>query len=217
MNIVLIGGGDLGFYLAQLLVEEEHDVIVIEKLEERCQRFADELEIEALHGDGTDSRLLEKANVKEADAVVAITDMDETNLVASLLAKELGAKSVACRLRRVEYDETLLKKLGIDLVIHPEAAAAGYIAEVITKPEVVDLAFISRGEAEILELQVNPKSKIVGKKIIDIEHPPGSSIIALFRDKKFVIPDAEHTIGESDKILVLAKREVADKVRKMLQ
>jgi len=132
MYIIIIGAGGLGFYLAQLLLEEEHDAVVVDKDAARCEKISQELDIVATQGDGTETAVLEKVGVKEADAVVALTGQDETNMVVSLLAKELGAKQVAARISKVEYDETVLKKLGIDIVIHPEAAAAGYIEELIT-------------------------------------------------------------------------------------
>jgi len=168
------------------------------------------------HGNSTESKVLEEAGVKECHALVALTATDETNMVVSLLAKELGAKTVAARLSKIEYDERVLKKLGIDIVIHPEAAAAGYISELITKPEVLDLAFISRGNAEIMEIELKSDSKLSGKRVKDLEQPEGSAIVALFEGEKLVIPKSDTLLRTGNKILVLAERGVADKVRKML-
>ncbi|PIN85024.1 MAG: hypothetical protein COV47_04255, partial [Candidatus Diapherotrites archaeon CG11_big_fil_rev_8_21_14_0_20_37_9] len=126
--IIIVGAGSLGYYLAQILLEEDHDVVIIDKDEKRCEQIASELDLVVTKGDGTETKILEQAGIKEADAVIALTSQDETNMVISLLAKELGAKNVATRIGRVEYDEKVLKKLGIDIVIHPEAAAAGYIS-----------------------------------------------------------------------------------------
>jgi len=214
--IIIVGGGDLGFYLAQILLDEEHDVVIIDKDEKICEKISSELDLVVQKGDATETKTLEKAGIKEADALVALTGQDETNMVISLLAKELGAKNVATRIGKIDYDEMVLKKLGIDIVIHPEAAAAGYISELITKPEVLDLAFISRGQAEIMELEITEKSKIVGKKISEIEHPSGSAIVALYENENLIIPDKETEINVGSKILILAKREVAEKVRKSI-
>ncbi|MFH1587431.1 MAG: NAD-binding protein [Candidatus Diapherotrites archaeon] len=215
MYFIIVGGGDLGYYLAQLLLEEEHDVVVIDKSKERCEKISTELDLVATMGDGTEQQVLENANVKESDALIALTGQDETNMVISLLAKDLGATSVAARISKVQYDEKVLKKLGIDIVIHPEAAAAGYIAELITKPEVLDLAFISRGQAEIMEIEVQKGSMIAGKKVKEIEHPSGSAIIALYDKDTLEIPDPESKINVGDKVLILAKTEIAEKVREM--
>ena len=215
MYVIVIGAGELGYYLTQLLVEENHDVVVIDKDSMVCERISNELNVVATQGDATESKTLEKAGVRDADAVVALTRKDETNLIISLLAKELGAKQVATRLGKVEFDERLLKRLGIDIVIHPEAAAAGYIAELITKPDVLDLAFISRGAAEIMEIEVGEKSKLAGKKVGSIEHPSGSAIVAIYEDENLIIPSPDDVIRVGSKVLILAKREIANKVRKL--
>lgn len=216
MYIIIAGGGDLGFYLAQILLDEEHDVIIVEKDEKVCEKITSELDLVVIKGDATETKTLEKAGIKESDALVALTGQDETNMVISLLAKELGAKNVATRIGKIEYDETVLKKLGIDIVIHPEAAAAGYISELITKPEVLDLAFISRGQAEIMELEITAKSKIAGKKVKDVEHPQGSAIIAVYEKDNLIIPDKDTKLTVGSKILILAKREIAEEVRKSI-
>jgi len=214
--IIIVGGGDLGFYLAQILLDEEHDVVIIDKDEKKCEKISSELDLVVTLGDATETKILEKAGIKEADALVALTGQDETNMVISLLAKELGAANVATRIGKIDYDETVLKKLGIDIVIHPEAAAAGYISELITKPEVLDLAFISRGQAEIMELELTEKSKAVGKKIKDMEYPPGSAIVAVYENETLIIPDPNTELNVGSKILILAKREIAKKVKNLI-
>lgn len=217
MYFIIVGAGKLGYYLTHLLLDENHDCVVIDKDSVRCDQLSAELDIVCINGDGTNPKTLDEAGIKEADAVVALTAQDETNMVISLLAKDLGAKSVAARISRIEYNEDVLKKLGIDVVIHPEAAAAGYIEELITKPDVLDLAFISRGQAEIMEIQVQKGSKIAGKKIKEINLPIGSAIVAIVEDKEFIIPDSSKTIKVGTKLLVISKREVANKVRKIIK
>lgn len=216
MYIIIIGAGNLGYYLAHLLLEENHECVVIEKDETRCDKIANELDIVAVKGDATDPKILEKADIPEANAVVALTGQDEKNMVICLLAKDLGAKQVAARISRIDYNENILRKLGVDIVIHPEAAAAGYIEELITKPEVLDLAFLSRGNAEIMELKLDSKSKLIGKKISDIESPAGSSLVGYFHEGELIIPKKQVKLKAGMKLLIIAKTDVANKVRKML-
>ncbi len=216
MYIIIIGAGNLGYYLAHLLLEENHECVIIDKDAERCDKIANELDIVAINGDATDPKVLEKVDIKEADALVALTGADETNMVICLLAKELGAKQVGARISRIDYNEKVLRKLGIDVVIHPEAAAAGYIEELITKPEVLDLAFLSRGNAEIMEFEVKKGSKLEGKKVKDIENPAGSAIIGFYEESELIIPNPETKIKAGMKILIIAKRSVANKVRQKI-
>jgi trk system potassium uptake protein len=217
MYLILVGIGTIGYYVAQILSKEEHDVVIIEKDPKRAQQISEELDLVAIQGDGTETGVLEKAGIREADAVISLTSSDETNMVVSIMAKELGAKKVAARIGKIEYDENVLKKLGIDIIIHPEAATAGYITELITKPGVLNLAFLSRGEAEILEVEVKPNSKIVGKKISEIEQPSGSAIVATTKNGKFCITHPETTIEPGEQLFIITNIESSKKVRELLK
>jgi trk system potassium uptake protein len=216
MYIVIVGAGNLGYYLAHLLLEENHDCVVIDKDEARCDKIANELDIVAIKGDATDPKILGKADITESDAVVALTGEDEKNMIICLLAKDLGASQVAARISRIDYNEGILKKLGVDIVIHPEAAAAGYIEELITKPEVLDLAFLSRGNAEIMELKLDKKSKLVGKRISEIESPEGSALIGYFEEGELIIPKKQVKLKAGMKLLIIARTNVANRVREMI-
>ena len=216
MYIIIAGAGKVGRHLAKVLVDEEHDIVIIDRDGDVCHELSNELEIVTIRGDATRPKLLEEAGLHEADAVVALTGSDETNLIISLVAKQQGAKYVAARLGALHYNEDVLKNLGLDLVIYPEAAAAGYIAELITKPEVLDLTFISRGDAEIVEMMVTEKSKIADKEIGHIEQPQGTAIIAIIEKGKVIIPEPKRKIKAGDKILILAKKEKVNQIKKMV-
>ncbi len=216
MYIIVIGAGRIGTHLAKTLIDEGHDVVVVDKNGDVCHEVASELGCITIRGDAAKPKVLEEAGIKEADAVIVLTGSDETNLIISLMAKQMGAKQVAARLGALHYEEGILKNLGLDLVIYPEAAAAGYIAELITKPEVLDLAFIARGDAEIVEILIKEKSKIVGKKIKEIEQPQGTAIIALSKEGKIVIPNPDTEIKAGDKILILAKTEKVKEIKKLI-
>ncbi len=215
MYIIIIGAGTIGSHLARLLIKEDCDVVVVDKNGDVCQELSQELEIIAIRGDGTKPKTLEDAGVKEADAVAVLTGSDETNLIVSLIAKQAGAEYVVARLGALHYDEQVLKNLGIDLVVYPEAAAAGYISQMITKPEVLDLTFLSRGDAEIIELNVKEESKIAGKQISEIKQPKGTRIIAVIKDGKLAIPEDNTVINPGSKILVLSKIESIKEAKKL--
>ena len=216
MYIVVVGAGNLGYHLTKTLMEEGHDVVVIDKQGDKCTEISNELNTMVIHGDATKPSILEEAGVPEANAVVALTGSDETNLIIALLSKQMGAKLTAVRLGRVHYDEDVLTKLGIDLVIYPEAAAAGYISELLTKPDVLDLAFISRGDAEIMEVEVEEKSKLANRQISDIELPEDANIIGIYKGEELRFPSKDVTINPGDKVLIMAKTERANQVRDML-
>ena len=214
MYIIIVGAGKISTYLAELLLDENHDPVIVEKDKDLCQKVSNDLDIEVVNGDATEPDVLKRAGIEQADAIVSLTGKDETNMVISLIAKELGAKQIAARIEKVQYDERVLEKLGIDIVIHPEAAAAGYIEELITKPEVLDLVFLSKGDAEIMELKLKQNSPFIGKKISEINIPKNSSIVAIREEKELLIPDKGTVLTQESKILVLAKSSASEEVRK---
>lgn len=213
MYVIIVGGGKMGSSLAEELAAEKHDVVIIDSDPKVCEELAS-LNATVINGDGIELKTLEQAGLEKTDVVVALTSKDETNLMVCLLAKAIKhCKSVA-RISHAGY-EKVFKRLGIDIVVYPESAAADYLEELITKPDIIDLAFIERGDAVILEFVIKENSKVIGKQIKELEYPKGSLIIAVYEDKKLVIPDPKTKIREGDKVLVLAKNEVVDRVRKM--
>jgi len=216
MRIIIVGAGLLGFHLTKILMEQRHEVIVIDTDSEKCNDIADELHAVVVRGDATKPFVLGEARVKNADAVVARTSKDETNMMVCLQAKQMGAKTVAARLGNVHYEEEVLQKMSLDLVVYPEAAAAGYISELLTKPDVLDLAFIARGDAEIVEIEVPSDSPIIGRTIQEIEQPKGTAVIGIYEDGQLKIPDAATRLKEGDNILVIGKTGRIKTVKKML-
>ena len=217
MQIVIVGCGDVGMYLTQLLEEKKHEVVVVDKDPIVCEKVREKFKVHVVEGDATELSVLERAGARKADALVALTANDETNMVVSLLGKELGAKTAAARIERVEYDEAILKKLGIDIVIHPKAASAGYIEELITKPELLDVVFISKGLAQIVELQVKEKSKAVGKRLGELEKVPGTNVIAIVRGTELLLSRLDLIVLAKDRLVVVATREASDHVEKIVE
>jgi len=214
MYVIIVGGGRMGRTLAEGLIKEGHDVVIIEINPEKCKKLTKELDVTVINGDGLEVKTLEEAGIEKADVVVSVTPSEEKNMMVCLIAKSIKHCKTVARISHPEYKE-IFKRLGIDVVISPESAAASYLEEILTKPELVDLAFIERGDAVILEFEINQKSKAKGKKIKDLEYPKGSLIIAIYEDNKLVIPNPEVELKDGDKVLILAKNEVVDRVRKM--
>lgn len=214
MHVIIIGGGKMGVTLAEELSKEKHDIVLIESDKEKSEKIAKKLNCQVLLGDGTDMKILEEANLKNADFVAALTSREELNLIICLMVKNIRPCKTAARLKNSEY-ENIFKNLGVDIVVLPEVAAADFLEGVITKPEVADLSFISRGKVSVLEFVVEEKSKAIGKKISELEKPKGSLVIGIYENNSLIIPDINKEIKEGDRIFAVAKAEEADKIRKM--
>ncbi len=217
MYIIVAGAGNLGGYIIDILAKENHDVVVIEKDEKVAQKIANELDVVTITGDATEPSVLKEAGIDQADIIVCVTSLDEINIVVGILAKQIGVKTVALTLSKIHYEKEILDRLGIDIVIHPEAAAAGYISQLITEPSVLDLSFFSRGDAEIIELLIHKKSKFLNKDLSFLKKklPKDTNIVGLFSEDQFFVPSKDLKLKENDKVLIVSKKDKIKLVRKL--
>lgn len=217
MYIIVVGCGNIGYYVTELLLAENNDVIVVEKDPEKSKRVANDLDVLTITGNGIEPSVLQKAGIDRADVLIALTEADETNLVIGLIAKELKVKTVAVSLSKVFYHEQIIKKLGIDIVIHPEAAAAGFITQMVTHPDILSLSFFSKGDAEIVEITLDEKSKYVGKtiKFFNNKILGETRTIGLYRSGKFMFAEDDIVLLNKDKLLVVSKKSRASFLKKI--
>lgn len=217
MHIIIVGCGNLGYYVSKMLISENHDVVVVERDNYRSEKAANDFDVITITGDATEPSVLEKAGIDHATILIALTEVDETNLIIGLMAKEYGVKTVAVSLSKVHYHGPIIKKLGIDVVIHPEAAAAGYITQLVTQPDVLDLSFFSKGDAEIVELALDDNSKYIGKnvKFFNNKIPGETRTIGLYRDGKFLFTEDDMILKQKDKLLVVSMKSKVSQLRQM--
>ncbi len=218
-RIVIIGGGNVGLGVAQALEAriERVRVKMIEKNRDSAERAADVLDRTiVLHGDGLDSALLDEANISSADAVLAVTDDDKTNLLASVRAKEMGCKMAITLIN----DPTLVPLMGpldIDAYISPRATTVSSILRHIRHGRVREVYSIGDAEAEIIEAQVLGTSPIAGQKVKDIAFPEGTLIGGLMKQGKVIRPTGETRIEEGDVIAIFAMSADVPEVERLLQ
>ncbi len=212
---MIVGAGRVGLNVGTLLMKHGHEVALIEKDKEKCEEVSRKIDALVVNDDGTQPSILEEVGVKNADVFVAATGKDEINLLASLIAKEMGAKSIIARVSNPEHKE-IFKKLAIGHVISPELTAATYIEKLVMRPGVADLALLGREDVEILEFQVNDDSSVNGKEVGSIK-ANGFLFIAIYKDGDLVIPTGKTIFEDGDRVLVLVKTETAGEVEKLFQ
>lgn len=210
MYIVIMGSGRVGFNLAQLLVADGHDVTIIENDDSLCNETAVELDALIICGNGTDTKTLEEANIKNADVFVAATGYDEANLLSCILVRDYDIPKIIARVSNPDHEEAF-RKVGIDAVISPERTAAGYLEKLITRPKVADLIVLGQGDAEILDMTIENK-KTVGKKVGDLSPTDNYIIIALYRNGNIIIPKPDMVLEEGNKVSVLVKIDAVKQV-----
>ena len=142
-NIVIIGAGEVGFNLAKSLSKEDHDITVIDIDPIKCQKITNHIDAKVIEGNGCSQRILQEIEMSEIDYLLALTRIDEVNLVASKIAKERGAKKVICRLRNTEYGhkKTIIdpSQYGINHIVFPQKAAKDQFKRIITQPSSIDI------------------------------------------------------------------------------
>ncbi|MDA9318311.1 Trk system potassium transporter TrkA [Octadecabacter sp.] len=218
-RVVIIGGGNVGLAVARAL-ETRTDRIrvrVIERDRDIAENAADALERTiVLNGDGLDSSLLEEANIGNADAVLAVTDDDKTNLLAAVRAKGLGCKMAIC----LTNDPTLVPLMGpldIDAYINPRATTVSSILRHIRHGRVRSVYSIGDAEAEVIEAQVLTTSPIAGKQLKDIDFPEGVLVGGVLKNGKMSKPRADLRIEDGDIVAIFAMASQVAEVEVLLQ
>ena len=210
-RVMIVGGGMVGFYLAQRLEKMGLDIKLIERSPERCAEIADRLAgTMILNGDGSDLNLLREEEAGKMDVVFAVTGQDDKNLLCALLAKQLGAKKIISRVNRSAYIR-LFEMVGVDRAVSPgQVTADAVLQRVIGGEEVITL---SDERMELVDFVVRPKAKIIGK-VLSKELPKDSLVGLVIRDGVPEVPPEDFRAAAGDRILVMSMPHVISKVKK---
>ena len=203
-KIIIVGGGNIGFNLAKDLENNNSDITtsIIENNNERARFIADQLNNTlVLNGDGLDQNILDEANIKDADMMLALTNDDETNIIISAVARKNNCEPLIL-VNNSEYNK-LKNVLGISKVIDPRKITVSKILKHVHKGRIESVYSIGNNQAEIIHAQVLKSSKLLNKSIKDSNLPEGMRIGLIKKPNQIVIPDKNTIIEESDEVLFL--------------
>ncbi len=201
-NVMIFGGGKVGYYIAKQLLQAKINVTIIEQNRERCIYLSEHLDKAlVIYGDGTDINLLEEENLSSMDAFIGATDFDEQNLLMSLMAKQSGISKVIAKVSRPNYVQ-IIDKLGIDVALNPVNITASDILKFIRGGKVVSVSLLLGGQAEVTEVIIDKSLSIVGKKIADLNLPKGVIIGAVVHKGKVLIPNGSTVIDANDRLII---------------
>ncbi len=201
-NVMILGGSGIGYRTAQQLCDKKLNIKIIERNKEKAFLLADELPNALIVcGDGRDVELLEEENVEDMDAFLSLTGSSETNIMSCLVAKSKGVKKTIALVENIDYFK-LSQNIGIDTLINKKLLAANSIFRYIRKGEVVEIATLNNINAEILEFNVIPNSKITKKVIRDLKIPKGATIAGVIRNGIGLIVLGGFLIEPEDKVLI---------------
>lgn len=209
----------MGFHLAKLLVQENHDITLIEKNAEKLKYAAEHLDIATLKGNSISYSVLEEANVAKSDLVIAVTSSEESNITTAIIAKNLGAKRTIARISNVEFllkkEKFDLEKMGIDEIISPETLAAREIKRLLKEVAVTDSFEFDRGLLSLAGIHVEPGSPIADKTIAQAaDHNPDKNFltVAILRKNETIIPRGDVTFRVGDHVYFITQPEGMERI-----
>jgi trk system potassium uptake protein len=217
-KVIIAGGGNIGFRLARIL-EKDFQVKLIERDADRARRVSEQLDgTIVLNGDAQDEELLIEENIDGTDVFAAVTNSEEANVLSAMLAKRLGARKVLALVNRPSYGE-LMENRSIDIAVSPQTVTIGSLLAHVRKGDVVRVHSLRRGSAEALETVVHgtqDRSRVVGRRIEELNLPNGASIVALVRGERVIIAHHDTQIETEDHVIVfLSDRRQVDAVQRL--
>ncbi|NNF98070.1 MAG: Trk system potassium transporter TrkA [Desulfobacteraceae bacterium] len=213
---LIVGGGRIGFRLAERLEQKGIHCKIIEKNAQRCEYLSEKLaKAIVLHGDGSDQSLLSEENAGDIDVAVTLTNDDETNILVSLLTQRLGVHKNITKISKFSY-HSLMKTIGIEQVVSTRLSAINSILQHIRRGKVLNAISIKGELAEVVEAVALETSDIVSKPISKISFPKGSLVIGIIRNSEIIIPSGESTIEPDDRVIIFAVRTAIAGVEKLL-
>ncbi len=211
MKIVIVGGGKVGYTLAQQLSTENHDITLVDNDDDVLNHADETLDIMCIKGNGASVDILKSAGINESDILLAVTDSDELNMICCVIGKKLGAQHTVARVRNTDYSneyKMLIEELELDMVINPEMDAAAEIAQMIQFPSAVDVETFANNLIELIEFRVLDTDPIVNIKLMDLNRHLPSKVLfcTVMRDDEVFIPKGGFVFQPDDIIQVIGER-----------
>jgi len=215
LKIIIVGAGEVGYHFAEWLAQEKKEVVTIDIDAEALKRVSDHLDVQILHGSGSNPRVLEESGLKTADLILAVTDKDEVNLIACFFANVIAPDIQKVALIRnpdyIEYREALTRDiLNIGLVINPEMEVVNSILRIMSAPEVEEVNDFMGGRLKMLGKHLPPDSPLNGLKLMQLPDKIERNrmiVAALVRDEALIIPKGRDTFEAGDFVYFVCRSQ----------
>ncbi len=223
MHIVIVGGGRVGKELAANLHQKQHSVVVVEKDPERAKDLEKNLDILIINEDGANMATLEKARIRSADIFIAVTQIDELNLMACMMADRAKVPTTIARVRNPESHSNIAdtgfskEEVGVDYIINPERAVALEISKMIHYPDALEIEYFAKGKVMMVSTTVSEKAEITAYNLQEMPLPKGCIIVGIKRvDGRFIVPSGKDTVKAGDTVYLIGNVKVMRKASWLL-
>jgi len=205
MYAIIAGGGKVGFFLARELIEQGHEVLIVENNSERAEFIANELGNVVLRGNADEASTLAEAGAERADVVVAVTGDDEDNLVLLQVAKRrFGTRRTIARINDPR-NENLFRMLGIDATMNATQVMLSVLEQEIPQANLVPLLRLRNTDVEVVEAVVDARSRVTGQPLNTVELPPESTIAVVIRNGSAFFPNGSTVLEPGDEVVALTR------------
>jgi trk system potassium uptake protein len=202
---IVAGGGKVGFYLARELIEQSHEVLVIENASEQVQFIANELGNVVLKGNADEASTLAEAGAERADVIVAVTGEDAANLVICQVAKgRFGTRRSVARINDPR-NESIFKLLGIDATVNATEVMLSVLAQELPQANLVPLLRLRDTDVEVVEAMLTRESRAVGVPLRELRLPPESTVAVVVRDREGFFPNGGTVLQPGDEVIALTR------------
>jgi len=215
MNIIIVGGGNVGYSLAKRLSDRNY-IALIEKDPKIGKNLANQTNVLIIQGDGCDPEVLKQAGIKKTDVVAAVTGKDEDNLIICQIAKDIyKVKRTIARVND-SRNEKIFSRLGVDIAIDSTAIIAKVIEDEVSWEDFINLITFKKGKLSVLRIDLPENSPALDKQIKEISLPPDSVLVAVMRNEELLIPKGDFVLKEKDEVIAITKVENESQLLKSL-
>ena len=222
LNIVIIGAGEVGYNLAKSLSKNDYEITVIDIDPVKCKRIKENIDAMVIEGDGGSQRILQDVGFERVDYLLAMTRVDEVNLVASRMARKIGAKNIICRLRNTEYQhkDAIItpEQFGIDFVTYPEKAAKDEIENLVRQSSSSEIQKFKNNKFTLIGIKLEASSPLIGRtvKSVELANPfVPHKLVVINRKEKNFIPHDNSRYKKDDIAYFMSKTRDLDKVQQI--
>jgi trk system potassium uptake protein TrkA len=218
MNVLIVGGGKVGSYLASFLMQQGYRIKVVEWRKPAIDKLATELPKDVLlSGSGTDPNVLEAAGIRQAQVLAAVTGNDETNLVAASLARfEFNVPRIIARVNNPKNAWIFTSDMGVDVALNQAELMANLIAEEMSLGDMMTLLKLRKGQFALVEQKVDPTAIAVGKALRDIALPSECQLAAIIRKGQLLLPRGDLVLQPADEVLAIVHSSQAAELAALL-
>ena len=204
MQVVIVGGGNVGYSLTRALLSNKHQVTIIEEKSARCSGLVKDLKAVVINGDGTNLKTLADAEVQNADVLIALTGRDEDNLIACQLAQHhFKVLRTIARVSNPQNKELFKKLGGVNTAVCTTEIIASLVEEEVSLKDIITLLTLKEGKVAIVEKEIGESSPAKDKKIMELALPEECVIISVIRGSQIIFPHGQTTLKVKDKVLAL--------------